>query len=445
MCPSEPKPLPRRRRSIWGILYRLWLSVKIAVSLPPSVPPERAPALRRFLVNGVLSHVGDQVALTFVPLFALALGASNRQLGVLAASASIASLLAVLPAARLARVLLRWHRPLLLALAGLARASYLALALLPWALSASRALPLLIGLWAARAFLLGLAQPLWTALSVRLVPRAFRGAYLHTQKDAMHIAVLLALPLVGWLIRIDPPPGGYPLGLGLAFLISALGALALVRLPMPVEEGALVAAPGAAPWGRLLRATPLPLFCGVGFLWNLSLQIAGPFLNIYLVVELGASAMGVGVMTAIGLLFGFLTSHLVADLIRLRGAEWVVHRVGLIIPLMPWAWALTTALWQIAPLSALSGVLWSAYNLAVFQLLMDLAPEPLRPRAATFYQAVVFLGASLGPLIGGSLADGVGYRWAFALSGAGRLLAALGLWALLRRLSRSGACPARPS
>ncbi len=418
------------------MLRRLWLSIKLAVSLPPSVPPERVLPLRRFLINGVLTHASDHLVLTFVPLFALIQGASNLQLGALVAAASLLSALALPLGVRLASQVTPPRRQRFVLLGhGLARLTYLSIALLPWLVTPSQFLAALIGLWAARAFLLNLVQPTWTAFSTDLIPRSFRSAYLHNQKDAMTVAALLALPLTGLLIRLGGHSTGYPLGIGLAFLISLAGLIALARIPRTTPGNP--AAPTVARVRPHLRYNrPFLIFCGIGFLWNFSLQIASPFLNIYLVRELGATALGVGVLAATGMLFGFLTSHIAADLVHVRGAWWMAHRISVIIPLVPWAWMLVTAAWQVTFLNALSGILWGAYNLAIFQMLMALTPEPVRPRAVILYQTLIFLSASLGPLVGGFLADRAGFDPVFFLSGAGRLLAAILLWALIREPRR---------
>jgi MFS family permease len=61
------------------------------------------------------------------------------------------------------------------------------------------------------------------------------------------------------------------------------------------------------------------------------------------------------------------------------------------------------------------------------------------------YQTVVFTSAVLGPLLGGWLADTVGFKPVFALSGAGRLLAmGLFVWLAVWPARRALATP-RPA
>jgi len=412
-------------------LYGLWLSLKVALAPPSYIPQERVGPLRLFLIDGALGKVSDQLGLTFVPLFALALGASNLQLGILAATASLLGALALPSATYLATRCSQRRQMAILLTTGAARLAYLAIALLPLLVAPSSLLPALIALWATRAFLFNLIHSMWAAFFTELVPHHVRGSYLHDRKDAMEAAAIFALPVAGLIIQMSGGRlSGYQINFVLAFLIGLAGLITFARIP-PISCQAATpppATPRSDTWQVLRSERGFLAFCAIGLLWTLSLQMTVPFLNVYLVTGLGATALGVGTLAAISLLFGLASSHIVADVVRYRGALWVIRLTGLIIPLVPWAWAMVTAAWQVAFLNALSGILWAAYNLAAFRLLMTLAPEPARPQAVKVYQMLIFVSTCAGPLIGGALADQVGFKPVFLISGAGRLLAALLLW-----------------
>ena len=84
-------------------------------------------------------------------------------------------------------------------------------------------------------------------------------------------------------------------------------------------------------------------------------------------------------------------------------------------------------------INTLSGFLWAGYNLSNFNLLLELTPDEQRPRAVALFQTAIFGSAVVGPLLGGYLADAIGFRFIFGLSSAGRLLGmALFLWLTIR-------------
>ncbi len=422
-----------------AVVNGLWLSLRVALALPPTIPVELIRPLRLFLIDGALGKVSDQIALTFTPLYALAWGASNLQIGLLAAAASLAGALA-LPFANRAAILWRARRQLaLLGMTGLTRLSYLALIGLPWLASMpegrDRAFLILLLFLAVRSLLSNLSHLTWTAFSVDLAPASVRGAYLHERKDTMVLAAVLALPIAGWMIRLGGEVAGFPLAFGFALLAGLGGLAAFAQIPRVAPAPVAPAAPVRA---RLLSlrssAQPFLYFCAISFVWNLALQFVAPFWNVYLVRGLGATALGVGVLSAIHLFFGLASSHLASDVVGQRGAWAVMRATSLLICLLPVGWALATAAWQVTFLNAASGFLWALHNLAALRALVSLTPGEVRPTAFRLYQIVIFISSVIGPLIGGGLADQVGFPTVFLLSAAGRLVAALGLWIFIVRL-----------
>ena len=67
--------------------------------------------------------------------------------------------------------------------------------------------------------------------------------------------------------------------------------------------------------------------------------------------------------------------------------------------------------------------MWAGFNLANFNLLLQVTPNTGRARAVALYQTGVFASAFLGPLVGGYLADNFSFHLIFILSGVGRFLA----------------------
>jgi MFS family permease len=73
-------------------------------------------------------------------------------------------------------------------------------------------------------------------------------------------------------------------------------------------------------------------------------------------------------------------------------------------------------------INTFSGFLWAGYNLANFNLLLQLTPDEQRPRAVALFQTAVFGSAVIGPILGGFLTDAVGFKFVFGLSSAGRFV-----------------------
>jgi len=109
----------------------------------------------------------------------------------------------------------------------------------------------------------------------------------------------------------------------------------------------------------------------------------------------------------------------------------VQRLTGFGIPIVPALWGLITQPWQAFPLQLLAGFLWAGYNLASFNLLLELTPTESRPQFVAVYQAAVGIGLAAGAAVGGWIAQVWGYRPVFWVSGVGRLVIAVAFSVLI--------------
>jgi MFS family permease len=408
---------------------------------PPSAPdeadesltPRRLEGLRWSWLDGFFTTVSDNLYLGFIVLYALAYGASTSELGLLAAVQNLLGAVSLFPGARAADAARR-RKPLVTwTVGGFARAALLALALVPWITATPRvAIWLIVGLNGIRSFMSNFGNPAWTVLVGDLVPRALRAQYFGNRNLMIGLAALLVAPLAGWLIKagngwLDQPHLGYQAVFALAFVTGLAGTACFVRVPEPhrVLAPGRAAAGGGNLWGALAGNRAFLGLVVSGFVWNLALQIAAPFFNVYLVRHLGAGAGTVGLLAGVNTLFGLLGSGLFGRVMDRLGALKTQALTGFLIPIIPTAWIWVTAPWQVGVLEAYAGLVWAGYNLANFALLLELTPASHRPRAVALYQTVVFASAVAGPLLGGWLADTLGFHVIFGASGAGRLVGIL--------------------
>lgn len=244
----------------------------------------------------------------------------------------------------------------------------------------------------------------------------------------MGVATLLITPLAGWLVSIGNldealPVRGYQVIFLLAFGVGLFSTWSFQRIPEPESQAQTLPKHQRGDLRRAIRKSPG--FLGLvisAFIWNMALQMAAPFFNVYLVNRLGASIAQVGWLIGVFSLSALVGQQLFSRLLDRKGAIRVQQITGLLIPGLPLAWIFVTAPWQVAFINACGGLLWAGYNLSNFNLLLELSPDEQRPRAVALYQTAVFGSAILGPLMGGYLADLVSFHFIFGLSGVGRIL-----------------------
>jgi MFS family permease len=403
------------------------------------LPFSQVRSQRFFWLDGLFASISDHFYLGFIPLYALAMGATSAQVGWLTSVANLSGAVSLFPGARLIEKTGR-RKPIVVISGGvLARLTLLALAFIPLLVdSAEMAIFLVVLFEGARAFAASLANPAWTELAADLVPPGQRSRYFGSRNIAMGVAALVIAPMAGRLIQLvnqelDAPLPGYQLVFFLAFLFGTLSTLSYQRIVEPPATRAVVEH-HRGDLRRALKASPLFLgFVASAVIWNLALQVAGPFFSIYLVQELGAGAAMVGLLAAVSSFTSLLGQRFFARLQDRRGALWVQLATGLVIPLAPLAWAFITAPWHVIFINTATGFLWAGYNLASFNQLLELTPDEQRARAVALYQTAVFSSAVLGPLVGGYLSTAAGFRLVFVLSGGGRFLATVLLLALVAR------------
>lgn len=418
-------------KSAWRANLRRPLDFLLTQQLTRPVTLQQVSSLRAFWLDGLYGSAGDALTLSYIPLFAVAYGAAAGQVGVLASVGNLLGALALFPGARLLEKLGRSKPLILWSSTVLYRLPLLLLALLPFLPGgATVAIPAIVVLYGIRAFGVNLANPAWTALTAELVPTFMRGRYFSLRNLLMGIATLVATPLAGWMIARLTLGGSAPLfGYQVVFILSlVLGLVAtwyFAQIHEPAEMRMRVA-------GRAHKSSVLELLRGNralfgfvvnAFVWNMALQVAAPYFNVYLVTRLGGDAGTVGVVTSISALTALLGQVLFGRLMDRKGAVWVFLATGFPIVVLPMAWAFYTDAFQVGINNLFGGFLWAGFNLANFNLLLLLTPDNDRARAVALYQTAVFAGAVIGPMIGGYLADNVSFPLVFLVSGAGRLIA----------------------
>ncbi|MFW6097849.1 MAG: MFS transporter [Chloroflexota bacterium] len=402
--------------------------------------------LRFFWLDGLFSAVSENFYLGYVTLFALAFGATNGQVGMVTAAGNLFGAISLFPGARLVE---RWGRrkPLILwSAGGLGRFVLLSLALVPFLTTqAELAIALIILLNGLRAFMGSLANPAWTALVADLVPDFLRGNYFSRRNFAMGLAALVVAPLAGQIINVGNEIAGFEF-LGyqavflFAFLFGVISTLSFRRIDEPAPSDAALRPHQRGDLRRALRQNPA--FVGLvisAFIWNMALQVAAPFFNVYLVAELGATTTMVGAVASVSSLTALFGQRYFGRWLDRKGTIWVIMVSGALIPGLPLAWIFITEPWHVGIINTFGGFLWAGYNLANFNLLLTLTPDEQRPRAVALFQTAVFSSSVVGPVLGGYLADVFSFQLIFLLSAAGRLLGTLALFWFTVRVLRNRA------
>ena len=443
--PTEPPPerrqmdyIPQRRIGVfdhlrpqrWNwYLVRRPMDRALVRQAPAPLTISQRRGLRFFWLDGIFAATSEAFYLAYIPLFALAYGANNEQVGWITALGNLAGAIALFPGARLMEKTGKRKSLVLWTGGGIARIALLLLAFIPLlGLPAQIAIIAIASLNAVRAFMANFANPAWTAMVADIVPDMMRGRYFSSRNLSMGIATLVFATVAGWLIRTGntwtaDPYLGYQLAFVLAFVAGMASTYSFSRIPEPKNPEHAAHIRSTVSLRTALRSSPGYLgFVIFGVVWNFSLQLAAPFFNVYLVTRLGADVGTVGIVTSISSFAALGGQLLFGRVMDRRGAIFLAVLTGFPIVILPTLWMFYTEPWQVAINNLFGGFFWAGFNLANFNLLLQLTPDEGRARSVALYQTGVFAAAFVGPIVGGFLADNVGFELIFGLSGLGRLV-----------------------
>ena len=177
---------------------------------------------------------------------------------------------------------------------------------------------------------------------------------------------------------------------------------------------------------RALEFSLLPLMVCSGMVYSV--------LSVYFARDLGASATEIGLVFMAGAAAGALASPWAGRLSDKVGRRRVLvaSMAGFTVAFALYAFIHSVA--QAALIQLLEGATWGALGSAASAYVADVAGEEERGWAMGLYHRVYYAGWVVGPLLGGYLADQVGFRAMFLV---GASFTALGL-AVLLALVREG-------
>jgi MFS family permease len=381
--------------------------------------------------------IGLASLVTVLPLFVHQLGATNLLVGLVAAMHPLGwhlpQLFTVQRTARARRLL-----PVTQRFAFVERWPFLALAALAWL--APRMEPrLVLALTFGLVFLFGvgggLTAPPFQTMVGKIVPPANRGAFYGMKAGSANLLASLGAVAAGLLLAGLAWSWNFVACFLAAFVAMMIswGLLALTREHDAPPAGGV--ADGRAFWhslgGILRRDANLRVLMVARSLSMFALMAQG-FITVYVVGRFGASPATVGLMTGV-----FMVSQTVANpVLGWLGDRWR-HRSVMALGALLSAAAALVAL--IAPSAgwffvvfAMIGVAAVALVITPLAMILDYSPVAERPAYIGLSNTLVTPAAILAPLVGGWLADNVGYSATFIGAILGGLATALVLMTYLR-------------
>lgn len=374
--------------------------------------PQQHVSLRLFLAEGFLYGGTSAYVNTFLPLFALALGASPSDVAMMSAINHLVGPLTYLAGGYIAERSYR-HKRIYVVLEGLlGRGVVLLYVLVPIWLHGQAAVWAVIMLHLVRMTFFRLAGPAKTAVTGRIVPQPLRGRFMSVRGLASSLGELSMQPLAGLIVASFVFPRGYQYGFALAWAVGMAGTAVFARIPVPQHHEDVLPRPRDSLngfWQDVRSDRRLRAFLIVVLVWGLGEHAVGPFTSVHMVrnLKLGAQAIGLLAGSAsLASLVGLPLIGWLSDRYSNRMAV-VVSGIALALTYSLWLWARTA--WQLIPVFLLSGFISRGFLATMLNLLLAIAPAARYARYGALYQAVETVATVVAPLVGGYLFEHPGF------------------------------------
>jgi MFS family permease len=389
-----------------------------------SAPTVAAPAPLRvtggnpLILDGVLSQVmGALVGGAFLIGFALALGANNFQIGLLASLPPLGQLMQI-PAVFLIRKVGK-RKPVALVFAALSRLVWFGIAAVPLILIGGP------GMFAAVALLVLLASSLgtvggiaWVSWMRDLIPQEVMGRFFSRRMMFTNSVALVASVAAGYLVDQmsrgeGVPPEGYSLLFVAGAALGLVGVLVLSRVPEPPAtqqvEGNLMDTLKSL--GEPLRDRNFRSLMTFSLAWTFVITFAAPFFIVYMLNRIGLPLFQVIIISAVGQIANVLFIQFWGAMADRFSNKSVLGAAGLILVIAILGWTFTTLperyfftvpllfILHIAMGLAMGGIALASGNIS-----MKLSPLGRAETYLAVLGMVNAVAAFISPLIAGILA-----------------------------------------
>lgn len=362
-------------------------------------------SLRHSIRDGAAYAVMMGVGETYLSAFALFLKATTPQIGLLASLPPLLGSLAQLLSAGLGRLTGR-RKPIILLGASIQALAWMPIMLLPWLFPAA-AVPLLIGSVIVYHCGAHLAAPQWVSLMGDLVAIRRRGRFFARRTRIVSAVTFLSLAAGGLLLHESSAAGKTLAGFVTLFTIAMLARgvsiyqLACMRDPEIHVDPLRVSASGS--WWRQLQHSNFFRFSLFYALMQFAVAIASPFFAVYMLRDLQFSYAQFMANTGMSILAQFLTLNQWGRISDIFGNRRVLSVTGLMIPLMPMLWMVSSNFWYLLLVQLLSGLSWAGFTLGAGNFLYDLIARERRATYLAVHNILSSVGIFCGAVIGGYL------------------------------------------
>lgn len=358
-------------------------------------------SLKYSFIDGSFVSVMLAFGDTFINPYAIALKATNFQIGLLS---SLPGLITALFQVKIPDWTEKLGRKRMINIWVFAQASmWLVILLLPYIFGAP--VPFLISSVVLYSLFGALAGPAWASIMAQYLPQCKRGQYF-SWRYKLHGGITLVMTFVaGYILYLFPKESliGFTIIFSVA-LICRFGSWYYLRKmyepPLRPKADSYFSFYDFISRARKSNFAKFVIFTGC---MGVAVNMSAPFFSVYMLRELRMDYITftiVNTATMVSMLFFFQRWGFYTDK---HGCIRVISMTSWMIPVIPVLWLVSSNVFYLIFIQIISGFVWAGFNMGVSNFIFDAVSEQKRVRGFAYFNMInglgVFLGASLGGLL----------------------------------------------
>lgn len=245
--------------------------------------------------------------------------------------------------------------------------------------------------------------PPWSSWIGDLVPDRIKGRYFGKRNKINGIFAFASMIIAGFILQLFSDIGVF-YGFILIFIFAMVAKLISWRYLRKMHEP-FYAIPHETRHGffnfvKNLRKTNYGTFVLYLCLMRFSVQIAAPFFSAYFLRDLRLNYFEYMIITSVGTISSFLAMTVWGKNIDRFGNKRILMLTGFIVPIVPILFLFSTNIFYIVLSKIFAGFIWAGFNLSSFNFMFDTVLPINRVKYVSYYNTLngvsIFLGASLG-------------------------------------------------
>ncbi len=398
---------------------------------PNELPDEQRQNYTNFLWDIAWFGVLSGSTQNFLNIYATRIGASEVQIGILAAVTAVISLLFTMPASRWLEG--RNIKEATFWTSIYYRIWFLAFVPLPWLFSQQQQVWALIIISFVMAIpLTGLAVG-FGSLFAESVPANYRAYFAGSRNVMLSVAFMASSLLCGGLLTWIPFPYNYQLVFFIGFVGGMLSSYFLSKITLlpkepPTTVPTIATRPGLRAYLRMdIWRTSFSVVLVLLFLFHIAQYSAIPLFPIYFVRELNLSDNDLGIGTALFYLAMLIGSAQLHHLVARLGNKGIIGLGVVGMAIYPILLAQSSTNLHYFGISFLGGYAWSYVGGTTMNYIFDHSPADDRPAYLAWYNLMLNAAVLIGSLSGPFLSNVFDIRIALVAFGLMRLLVGLAI------------------